>query len=311
MRNKTSINPKKGQHILGQDKCAVRARQKRKLNFKTKKLVMRNRKIILFILTVLICNISYGQFDKLKGTWISSSNDVMVINDTINTYYNSNMLCTSEKDEGMHFYLIDNTLSFQKQYYISPNHTKMYIDKYDFAIIKQTYSTLIVKPTSKLSKEFFKYRQSLKFIKQEYNVDETISFEKIIYHTTICFGTCPIIDLEIDSNKNVYLSGEFYKEGYLGIDSIKSGQFVGVLSDSLYNELLNILKTCNLRTLNFREADCCDGPITTLIIYYNGQRKYLKSMFPPTIADKLINFMYLLRDRAILTRTDEKRKIEK
>ena len=62
--------------------------------------------------------------------------------------------------------------------------------------------------------------------------------------------------------------------------------------------------------MSFPERNGADAPVTTLIIYYNGQRKYLKSMFPPTIAEKLIEFLYLISERAILTRTNEKRTME-
>ena len=129
------------------------------------------------------------------------------------------------------------------------------------------------------------------------------------HHTTTCYGTCPKIDLEIDSNRNIYLSGEFYK-AYGLIDTAMSGKFVGKLTDTLYNELINILKTSNLRSLYFPEAEGMDGSTKTLIIYYNGQRKYLKSMFPPTIAERLILFLYRIRKIAVMTRTNEKRTIE-
>ena len=267
---------------------------------------------VITICTILIWTTAYGQFDKFKGTWISSSSDVMVINDTINEYDNSNMLCTANKDEGMAFYLFGDTLSFQKKYYSSAtNYEKLYIDRYDLIVLKQTDTSITVRPSSKLSKKFFDNRTNITFIKQEFNKDKSIIFEKIVYHTTNCFGSCPIIDMEIDSNRNVYLKGEFYKDG-LGfeIDSIRSGQFAGKLNDTLYNELIDILQTCNLKTLVFREALCCDAPITTLIIYYNGQRKYFKSMFPPTIADELIIFLYFVNEKADLTKTNEERIIE-
>jgi len=263
------------------------------------------------ILIILIWTNSYGQFDKLKGTWISKSNDVMVINDIINEYDNSNKLCNANKDLGLHFYLFGDTLSFQMRYYISPNHEKLYISRYDLIVLEQTDTSIIVKPSSKLSKQFFNNRTNITFIKQEFNKDKSITFEKIIYHTTRCFGSCPIIGMGIDSNRNVYLEGEFYEDGMgFWIDSIKSGQFVGKLNDTLYNELIDILQTSNLKTLTFPEIYCCDAPVTTLIIYYNGQRKYLKSMFPPTLADKLIEFLYFVHEKADLTRTNEKRKIE-
>jgi hypothetical protein len=267
----------------------------------------------IFILAILIWTTSYGQLDKLKGTWVSSSNDVMVINDTINKYSNSNMLCTSDRDEGMAFYLFGDTLSFQTRYYSSKtSYKKLYIDRYDLLIVGKTDSSLTVSPSSNLSMKFFNNRTNLKFIKQEYNRDKTIILEKIIYQTTSCFGSCPTIDLEIDNDKSIYVSGKFHK-GFseYEIDSLKSGQFKGKLTDSLYNELIAILETTNLRTLEFPEKIGEDAPVTTLIIYFNGQRKYLKSMFPPTIADRLIKFLYEVNQKTKLTRTNENRILEK
>jgi len=80
----------------------------------------------------------------------------MVINDTINEYDNSNMLCTYESDEGMALFIFGDTLSFQKQYYSSAtNYNRLYVERYDLLIVRQTDSTLIAKPVSKLSKAFF------------------------------------------------------------------------------------------------------------------------------------------------------------
>lgn len=222
------------------------------------------------------------------------------------------MLCTADKDERMAFYLIGNTLSFQKKYYSSAtNYEKLYVDRYDLVITKQTDTSLTVRPTSLLSKKFFNKRTNITFIKQKFNKDKSIVFEKIIYHTTSCFGSCPTIDLEIRNDKSVYLKGQFYKDyPMFETDSIKSGLFKGKLNDTLYAELIDILQTCNLRKMSFPESNGADAPVTTLIIYYNGQRKYLKSIFPPTIADKIIEFLYFISERANLTRTNERRTIE-
>jgi hypothetical protein len=97
---------------------------------------------------MLIWTTSYGQFDKLKETCISKSNDVMIIEDTVNEY-NTNNLCTSEEDIGTCFYLIGNTLSFQQHYYISPNYKKMYILKKlkskKITVSKKIYLIIIAK----------------------------------------------------------------------------------------------------------------------------------------------------------------------
>ncbi|MBP6303346.1 MAG: hypothetical protein KBB37_05600 [Bacteroidia bacterium] len=240
----------------------------------------------------------------------------MLINDTLNKSGDANMLCTANEDQGMSFYLLGDTLSFQKRYYSSEsNYKQLYIDRYDLLILGQTDTSIIVKPISKLSKEFFSHRPNITFVRQEFNWDRSIVFEKIIYHSSDCLGGCPTIDLEI-KGRNVYLKGQFYKEDSINyfnseIDTIQSGEFISILSDSLYNELINILQTSSLRTLTFPEHHGYDAGVTTLIIYYNGKRKYLQSMFPPTISNRLVDFLHYINTRADLKRTFKKRKIER
>lgn len=120
----------------------------------------------------------------------------------------------------------------------------------------QTDTSMTVNPVSDLSRKFFDNKRNLRFAKQELNKDKSIIFEKIIYHTTSCFGSCPGIELEIKNDKSIYLSGQFYKDDFMyDIDSIKSGRFTGKLSDTLYAELMEILQTMNLKTLDFPERD--------------------------------------------------------
>lgn len=269
-------------------------------------------KTIIFILTLLTWTVSYGQLDKLKGTWITTSQDLILITDTGDLKNNNYLSNAKIHDENFELYIYGDILSFQKRYYSSAtNYKKLYIDRYDLTILNRTDTSITVRPSSSFSKKFFDKRTSITFIKQEFSRDKSIKFEKIIYHTTSCFGSCPTINLEIANDRTIYLDGKFYKGNSMyETDTIKSGEFIGKLNDTLYNELLNILQTCNLRTLAFPEIHGADAPVTTLIIYYNGQRKYLKSMFPPTIADRLIEFLYLVNERTNLTRTNEKRTIE-
>jgi hypothetical protein len=269
-------------------------------------------KKVTVILFILLFYDSYSQLDKLKGTWISKNNDLIVISDTANKTDNSNLLCTANKDEGFYLYLVNNILSFQKQYYSSAtNYNKLYTDKYDFQILKLTEKTLVVKPISKFASKFYNYKKQLQFTKQKFNIDTTIKFKKIVYHTTHCFGTCPMINLEINEDGSFYFNAEFQKEyTYMQIDSLKTGRFNGRLDSEQLSELITILQTSNLKTLTFPERTGADGPTTTLIIYYNNRRKYLKSMFPPTIAEKIIEYLYLVTEKAKYERTDDIREIE-
>lgn len=136
-----------------------------------------------------------------------------------------------------------------------------------------------------------------------------LNLSKIIFHSSRCNGTCPRIDLEIDSSKNLFVDREYFKTKS-ETDQRFSGQFKGVLSQEDYNKLLELLQSCNIDALKFPNSDLMDGVETTIIIYYNGQRKYLKSPEPPSIAKDLILFLKSIGDNKKLQRTNETKTIE-
>lgn len=140
------------------------------------------------------------------------------------------------------------------------------------------------------------------------------SFEKIIFHTTGCFGTCPTYHLQLDSNKQIKLFAEtVYKDDKdfpFEKDTVKTGYFNGVADDSTFTLLDTEIKNIGLDTLEFDGVSCCDGSLVTIIVYYDGKRKFLKSMFPPDRARKLIGILYDICEKSILTRTTQKFEIE-
>jgi len=132
---------------------------------------------------------------------------------------------------------------------------------------------------------------------------------KIIFHSSRCYGTCTTIDLEIDSNKNIFVNRAYYKT-ISKIDKRFSGRFSGILEQAKYNKLIELLQNCDLDTLQFPDITWFDAPITTLIVYYNGQRKYFKSMTPPKVVNELILFLKAISNDKKLIKTDETRTLE-
>lgn len=145
--------------------------------------------------------------------------------------------------------------------------------------------------------------------------EKQLKLEKIIFHTSMCFGTCPTYHLQVDNNKKVKLYAEkVYKKpidfGSYDTDTTKSGYFIGEVSDTNFDKLTNQLNVIGLDTLKFDGQDCCDGSLITIIVYYNGKRKYLKSMFPPDKANELISTLFEICETSVLTRTTSKFNIE-
>ncbi len=133
--------------------------------------------------------------------------------------------------------------------------------------------------------------------------------EKLIYHASRCNGICPEIDLQIDSNRQVYVSREFYKTKS-EIDRRYSGQFISTLKEADYEKLITLLQAFNLDTLAFPDINCCDLPIKTLIVYSNGKRHYYKSMEPPSAVYNLLAFLKVLGTNKELSITSNRKTLE-
>jgi hypothetical protein len=132
---------------------------------------------------------------------------------------------------------------------------------------------------------------------------------KVVYHLSRCNGTCPSMDLEIDSNKNVYVNREFYKTKGL-VDSANSGTFKGKLTPAQADQLTAVLKKSNIDSLEFAPVGITDVSETTIIVYYNGKRKYLKSARPPQAANDIITFLKSVGNDKGLERTTEVKELE-
>jgi hypothetical protein len=146
---------------------------------------------------------------------------------------------------------------------------------------------------------------------------EKIRLERIVFHTSRCFGSCPAYHSQIDSNKTFHLFAEYVSNtpdiatNLFNPDSSKMGYFTGRVSDTRYTELESELQIIGLDNLQFDGVDCCDGSIKTIIIYYNGKRKALRSMRPPREADKLISLLRYITESTSTHRTNQKFEIEK
>ncbi|MCF0061757.1 hypothetical protein MUK70_21180 [Dyadobacter chenwenxiniae] len=163
-----------------------------------------------------------------------------------------------------------------------------------------------------LNFELDKYKRYIFGKKNEklarYLVDKTIKFEKLFYHASRAWNG-PTVAMQVDSSKSMYMR---YTNNTGSLErGLPTGRYKAVLDDDTYNELIKQLQNCNLRTLRFGNIKGNDAPDITLIVYFNGKRKYLKSMFPPRISEELLTFIMLrLQGYGKLIPTDENKDLE-
>lgn len=266
---------------------------------------MRVLMVSIFLITV---NFSFSQIEKLKGNWVSEQNEFLSINDTLTraNYLTNRFL----RDDDFYLSLKDETISFQSRYYYSDNLKKLYTDKYDLKILTLNDSALVVVPSSKNSISFFETEKSIKFTRQNYIKDDNFKFEKIIFHASYCFGDCPEINLEINANREIKISSTYFKTE-LSEDDKRSGNFTGKLDFETFEELKKLIIQSKVITLDLNNKMlCCDGAVKTIIIYYNGKRKFVKEMFVPAILEKLITFLYKIDTKVKLKRSSAVFKFE-
>ncbi len=112
----------------------------------------------------------------------------------------------------------------------------------------------------------------------------------------MCYGSCPEYHIEIDAKKNVrlYVETAYQKssENRHEKDSARMGYFTGKLSDSLFLEITDGLSKINIDTVKSDDELCCDGSISTLILYKQTHRKELKTMFGIKAIDPLLHKLY-------------------
>ena len=164
------------------------------------------------------------------------------------------------------------------------------------------------------SGQFFRLSEPVDFPVQQQIQDSLFNFSKLIFHTSTCFGSCPVIHLEISSDKSIKYSGNYFKdENFNEIDSARSGNFKGQLADELYDELYELIIQSKITELESGQNQilCCDGAIKTIILYHNDLRKYYQFMFEPKKLSELISFLYTMDQKVDLTKVEEKFTFEK
>lgn len=139
-----------------------------------------------------------------------------------------------------------------------------------------------------------------------------LKWNKVTFHTSGCFGTCPVYHLEVKSDHSYRLYKEVvYKKNFsYEQDDLKTGYFSGHLSDSTFKKLDRTLANVGLDSLEFDGETCCDGSLITIIADYNGKRKFMKSMFPPSNAEPLISCLYEICSTEKVTRSKSSFTIE-
>lgn len=135
--------------------------------------------------------------------------------------------------------------------------------------------------------------------------DTPFHLEKLIFHSSVCYGACPEYHLEIDSAGEAKLHSAvvFKSHSYETADSSRIGYFTGKISPETLDTLVSEIRKCGLDTLTYDHDLCCDAPVITIIAYHNGKRDYFKAMWYPEIMGNVISRFYRICENNNFQRT--------
>lgn len=99
--------------------------------------------------------------------------------------------------------------------------------------------------------------------------------EKIEYSTTFCYGTCPVFNITIDSNKTAMWVAEVYNK--INNQEV-TGKFKSTITEEKYNNIVDLLNYIDFENLKDNyEVNWTDDQTSTLkVTYDNGKVKTIE-----------------------------------
>ena len=136
----------------------------------------------------------------------------------------------------------------------------------------------------------------LLLLPQGCNRQNPFPLKRLIFNTTTCFGNCPALHLELNSDTTFRLYVEHVWDSTgAETDWSRIGYYEGKVSDSSYSRILTQLQNLDLENHTWDSYLYHDAAFKELIVYYYpDERKSLASMCPPYEAHRLIESLYEL-----------------
>jgi hypothetical protein len=257
-------------------------------------------KSFLTILAIFLCCKKLSS-QNLQDLWIGDNGYYLKIG-TLNSHnltieYFNDKECKRE-DGRYQYFLLGDTLRVEDKIskFLAQKRKIDYKFRFDFLVTNLTNQTLTLIPIDTNLLLNPKFEPVLNYRRRNEVFTDTINFEKLVFRSTGCFGRCPSMRIEIDNKKNLkFIGGQF---------SHMEGHFTSTLSDSLYKELINILRITELDKLKNNNSKVEDAPIFTIEINYNQKQKLLKSYKFPLVTDELFSYLMSITKKIKLNKNE-------
>ena len=170
-------------------------------------------------------------------------------------------------------------------------------DKYKYNILKLSNDTLIISPQNDIAKGLLDNKDIFIFSDSSLLIKKEFIFQKIFFSSGPCYGTCPMIKIEIDSTGLVHFLGEYYTGDYIGL-------YKGQLNTEQLNRLIEILKLSEIDRFPTKSGLPFDAPLYNFKFYYNNKFKEFEGGYIPYFDRTLLDYMLEIYDKIKLEKID-------
>ena len=201
--------------------------------------------LLLLILGNLSCTEKNSPGYTVQGDWkLDSINDQKLERPIFFSFQDSSCAYLVPYGELTHFKIIEDTLIIREK--VKRRNDLVHGEKinYLFKIDSLTDDFLSIHPITYESKSILnnyytaKNNQlNLKKIKEKYHYD----IKRVGFYSSACFGHCPSMYLEIDSDRNIFFNGVLYTE--------KTGFFSGSISESEFEIIKKKINSIDLKNI--------------------------------------------------------------
>ena len=208
---------------------------------------MKKLLIIFFLGSIFNVNAQYKSDSLLltKTEWVTKNLDYLRF------FKDSVVYNLDETKHQLIFDIKNKKLSFKVKYIVGGTNFKT--EEFNFKIKQLQKNKLVLSPIEKhedIKKKNYSRLNPSPFLKEEqlifYNRGELISrvnFNKITFHASTCFGTCPSMSVEVNNDGTVYYQGRIYTGEF-------TGNYIGKLSAKDFYSLRKIVNRSQLKALD-------------------------------------------------------------
>lgn len=222
------------------------------------------RLCFLFVCSCLFlasCETKKDYRKDIQGNWTSSYVDENGDTVVLNLYFSDSICHIDYSQDNHNRYSVNNN---RLEIHFWRNYERKKDERTVYYIQRSTPDTLVLIPEKYYPKPLGGNQP-----------DDTLYFTRITKKTDQlpirvsfrgggCFGTCPVMDLEINADRSVSFVGRHYVE--------HTGTFTGKINEREWAELCNKIQYIDFSKWKERYGgSCCDAETTNLVIEFKGK----------------------------------------